>query len=182
MQLQLNRNHNSCTLLTALKQRTRLSDDIFRQKQSFRLGAPCLLPHLRLFSFFLFPALEKYWERERFGWDVAGYYLYLPATFIYHDLKGLEFRDSVFMPYGFTPDFQQASRHPETGNFVLKYSSGQAVMMLPGFIIGHTWAKLSQPVSGRWIFLSLSTFCGAVDAAVFIPGFVLSAQGVASFL
>lgn len=95
-------------------------------------------------AFFYFPRWENESSENAFGWDIAGYYLYLPATFIYHDLKGLEFRDSVFMPYGFTPDFQQASRHPETGNFVLKYSSGQAVMMLPGFIIGHTWAKLSS--------------------------------------
>lgn len=94
-------------------------------------------------AFFFYPRWQKGKSENTFGWDVAGYYLYLPATFIYHDLKGLEFRDSVFVPYQFTPDFQQAMVHPKSGNFVLKYSSGQAVMMLPGFLAGHLWAKLS---------------------------------------
>lgn len=95
-------------------------------------------------AFFYYPRWEHRQSENTFGWDVAGYYLYLPATFIYHDLKGLSFRDSVFMPYHFTPDFQQATLHPESGNFVLKYSSGQAVMMLPGFLTGHLYASLSN--------------------------------------
>lgn len=39
------------------------------------------------------------------SWDVSGYYLYLPATIIHHDLKELRFHEQLLRDYGPTPDF-----------------------------------------------------------------------------
>ena len=41
-----------------------------------------------------------------------------------------------------TPAFEQAYLH-KSGNWVMKYSCGQALSYLPFFAIAHTWATLS---------------------------------------
>ncbi len=74
------------------------------------------------------------------SWDVSGYYMYLPALFIYKDIKQCSFKDSILKQYYPTPDFQQAFMHEASGNYVMKYAAGQAVIMAPFFAIGHTWA------------------------------------------
>lgn len=43
------------------------------------------------------------------GWDVSGYNLYLPAIFIYLDVKELKFFLEIMKKYRPTPDIQQAS-------------------------------------------------------------------------
>ena len=42
-----------------------------------------------------YPKGNKPWTEATIGWDVSGYYLYLPALFIYKDIKKLEFLDDV---------------------------------------------------------------------------------------
>ncbi|GAB3850363.1 hypothetical protein GCM10028822_15640 [Hymenobacter terrigena] len=83
------------------------------------------------------------------GWDVSGYYLYLPAVFIHHDLQNLAFKDQMMQEYAPTPDFQQAFRHPGSGHYVMKYSAGMAVQYLPFFLVAHALAApLGYPVDG----------------------------------
>ena len=81
------------------------------------------------------------WKQERtentISWDVSGYYMYLPAYFIYKDLRQCRFKDSILDKYGPTPDFQQAFIHKASGNYVMKYPAGQAILMTPYFFIGH---------------------------------------------
>lgn len=74
------------------------------------------------------------------GWDASTYYWYLPATFIYQDLKQQKFGDSIIQKYGFTPAFGQSFAH-ESGNRVITYSSGVALVQLPAFAIAHVVAK-----------------------------------------
>ena len=69
--------------------------------------------------------------------------MYLPAIFIYHDIKKCKFQDKIIKEYGPTPDFQQAMK-VENGNYVMKYSSGQALQFLPFFGIAHWWASHSD--------------------------------------
>ncbi len=87
------------------------------------------------------------WTKERteatLGWDVSGYYLYLPALFIYKDIEQLRFRDSIMEKYHPTPDFYQAFLHQESGNYVMKYSICQAIQYAPFFFVAHLWASLS---------------------------------------
>ncbi len=74
------------------------------------------------------------------SWDVSGYYLYLPAAFIYKDLKQLAFFPEIQKKYNPGPEMGQAFKHP-LGNYVLKYPMGQALQMLPWFTIAHILAK-----------------------------------------
>ena len=70
-------------------------------------------------------------------WDVFGYYLYLPATFIHHDiaLQDHTWLDDVMTHYEPSSTFYQ---------LVIKYSAGMAVLYAPFFLIAH----LSAPLLG----------------------------------
>lgn len=95
-----------------------------------------------------YPKWEKQGTEATISWDVSGYYMYLPAFLIYKDAKKCSFKDSIIQKYYPTPDFQQAFQHA-SGNHVMKYSSGQAIMMLPFFLAGHLLAKISSyPADG----------------------------------
>ncbi|MFY7879240.1 MAG: hypothetical protein ACOVP6_04165 [Lacibacter sp.] len=85
---------------------------------------------------FYYPKWEQKATESTLSWDVSGYYMYLPALFIYKDLKGCGFRDKIISKYKPAPDFQQAFEY-KPGVFVMKYSSGQAFMMSPFFFAGH---------------------------------------------
>lgn len=94
-----------------------------------------------LTNFFYFPRWAKSGKEATLSWDVSGYYMYLPAFFIYKDSKGCGFKDEILSKYGPTPDFQQAFLHEKSGNHVMKYSIGQAVVFSPFFFVAHAWAS-----------------------------------------
>jgi hypothetical protein len=75
------------------------------------------------------------------SWDIFGYYLYLPFTFIYNDLglKDFSVVQDIIAKYQNTSTFYQALPRPE-GYYVMKYPMGMAVLYLPWFVIGHIWA------------------------------------------
>jgi len=78
------------------------------------------------------------------SWDVSGYYFYLPAAFVYKDMKELKWKDPVIKKYKPQPGFVQAYKHKESGNYVMKYSIGQSVVYSPFFFIAHAWALNSS--------------------------------------
>lgn len=73
------------------------------------------------------------------SWDIFGYYSYLPGLF-YGDLGKLDAIQGLITKYdpcpGIFPGYQLAN-----GNFILKYSSGLAILYAPFFGIAHIWAK-----------------------------------------
>lgn len=71
-------------------------------------------------------------------WDVFGYYLYLPATFIHGDpaLRDPAWLQQVFEQYQPSSTLYQIYPLHEGGN-VIKYSSGMALLNLPAFLIAH---------------------------------------------
>jgi hypothetical protein len=81
--------------------------------------------------------LSKDWKRENkiITMDVVSYYAYLPATFIFNDIK-LENRETydhgIFWPEPL-PD----------GNQVIKTSMGMSILYSPFFFMAHGIAKLS---------------------------------------
>jgi len=82
------------------------------------------------------------------GWDVSGYYFYLPAFFIYKDLSRLQFKDDILKKYKPTPSFYQAYEIGD-GKYIMKYSVGLAILMTPFFLIGHCFAWISGvPMDG----------------------------------
>ena len=98
-----------------------------------------------LFSalFFYFPKWKNNFTEATISWDVSGYYYYLPAAFIYKDLKHLAFKDQIQQQYRPSGDFQQAFIHTN-GNYVFKYSCGQALLYTPFFFIAHAYASMSD--------------------------------------
>ncbi len=83
-------------------------------------------------------------NREVFQWDTDGYYLYLPAALIHHDLLELHFLDSI-PPTSPRKDYhfgQGAFRVAATGHYADKYTMGTAVFELPFFLAAHAWCIL----------------------------------------
>lgn len=95
-----------------------------------------------------FPRYNRPGTEATLAWDVSGYYLYLPAVFIYKDLKSLKFLPRIIEQY--QPSFAPDQAYPlGNGRQVMKYSAGMAVLYLPFFLIGHGIAKLSgYPADG----------------------------------
>jgi hypothetical protein len=88
---------------------------------------------------------EPYWDTHNvlaiLSWDSMGYYLYLPAHFIYHDLSHQAFVADIMREYGPSSSFYQAFQVPgaPAGQLVMKYTMGLAVLETPFFWLGH-WA------------------------------------------
>lgn len=72
--------------------------------------------------------------------DAKGYYAYLPATFIYHDLN-FSFFDTI-EKYYFKENLQYDYRINNNGVFYDKYFAGTAVCQLPFFLIAHAITKI----------------------------------------
>ncbi|CAN5371076.1 hypothetical protein BH11BAC2_BH11BAC2_10680 [soil metagenome] len=97
---------------------------------------------------------NRYYNYSNFsnmiGWDVLSYYLYLPFTFIYHDIgmKDHEVIKYIFDNYHPSGTFYQAYKL-DTGNWVPAYTMGFAILYLPFFLIAHLWAYFSSyPADG----------------------------------
>jgi hypothetical protein len=86
------------------------------------------------------------------SWDVAGYYAYLPAVFINQDLKTLTTTTKVASENNVQPGgFSSAFKLPN-GNSVMKYTVGNSIMMLPFFLIAHSWAKIGNYTADGFSF------------------------------
>lgn len=97
---------------------------------------------IALVHFGYYPKWQQELTEATISYDVSGYYLYLPAAFIYQDLKDVAFLDDVMEQYRPTASPYQVFTHP-SGNKVMKYSIGQAVIYAPWFAAGHAWAAAS---------------------------------------
>ncbi len=106
--------------------------------------ALCFSYIIMIYTAFLFyPKWKQSRTEATISWDVSGYYMYLPALFIYKDIKKCTFKDSILTKYYPTPDFQQAFMHQQSGNYVMKYASGQAITMMPFFFMAHLYCKIN---------------------------------------
>jgi hypothetical protein len=116
-----------------------------------------------------FPRYTRHGTEATLAWDVSGYYLYLPAIFIYDDLEKVAFLPMILEKY--QPSFAQDQAFPiENGNQVMKYSAGMAVLYLPFFAIGHAIAKLTgYPADG---------FSLPYQAAIHLGGVLFSILGL----
>lgn len=83
-------------------------------------------------------------------WDVFGYYLYLPAHFIYDDpaLTNHQWLDDIIQKYQPSPTLYQLV-DLDNGSRLIKYSSGMAVLYSPFFFLAHWLAPvLGYPADG----------------------------------
>ncbi len=108
-------------------------------------------------------------KRDVLTWDVFGYYLYLPATFIHDDI-GLHdpaWLDEVMTTYEPSSTLYQLVDGPN-GSRVIKYSSGMAVMYAPFFFIAHALAgPLGYPSDGFSAPYQVSITIGCLAFALF---------------
>lgn len=75
------------------------------------------------------------------GWDFFGYYLYLPATFVYHDL-GIEdhsWLDGIHSKYKPSTTAYQTSPGKD-GKQIIIYNIGLAIIYTPGFLVADAIA------------------------------------------
>ncbi len=123
--------------MTTVKQRTSLS------------------AYALIFSYLFLTATAFYvqkWDawgsQKLISWDISGYYLYLPG-FFYSNLGDLPQRQYIIDTYHpCSGDDIYAYKCP-TGKYIIKYSSGMAILYVPGFVVGHIWAKIGHyPVDG----------------------------------
>lgn len=99
---------------------------------------------------FFYPRWKKSGGEAQLSWDAGGYYWYLPSIFIYHDLKGQHFKDSILQQYQPTPpdDFQYAFKQ-QSGNYVIRYTMGTALLEAPWFFVAHAIARpMGYPADG----------------------------------
>ena len=105
-------------------------------KQLFLLDFKPRWGILALFlAFSLYLVAGKNWLKSRWPiqMDANGYYLYLPAMFIYDDLRNLAFVDE--MPEQF--DRRYFLYQGSSGGYMTKYSPGMAILELPFFLTAH---------------------------------------------
>tara|TARA_R110000868_G_scaffold152717_3_gene377928 strand:- start:304 stop:1641 length:1338 start_codon:yes stop_codon:yes gene_type:complete len=104
-------------------------------------------------------SLSRFWDKKPIiDWDMTLYYSYLPALFIYDDLKFEQ------------PTAEWGKRHfymnsDARGNRYVKMTGGLAIMYSPFFAIGHLYASLNSahPADGfsapyRFALLASSLF------------------------
>ncbi|MFA5417121.1 MAG: hypothetical protein WC341_01555 [Bacteroidales bacterium] len=122
---------------------------IIKKKLNSRFKVYSILALIIVLSFNIYDRVT-HTPKNPISWDTFGYYLYLPATFIYHDLglKDKAVIDNIIDKYNSTSTFYQAS-HVQNGNWIMKYSMGMAILYSPGFMVGHILAQyMDYPTDG----------------------------------
>ena len=80
-----------------------------------------------------------------YQYDCFGYYVYLPATIIYHDLGQLKFYPKLDDTHHFFgPGKETYALYPmSTGRIVNKYTTGASFFQLPLFLVAHAYCHAS---------------------------------------
>ena len=118
-----------------------------------------------------YPKWNKPGSEAAISWDVSGYYHYLPAIFIYHDIKKQEYMADINARYFPSPAYDQSFGHHDSGNRVNKYAIGQAVMYTPFFLAAHAFTKLTHayPADG---------YSKPYQLAIWLGSFLISMLGL----
>ena len=108
---------------------------------SYRQLALTIIAGVYLVSFFNY----NQWNKGAIigGGDPMGYYIYLPSIFIHHDIVSLKqtaqtlFSYKVYPPNSNSPCGIAECYVTPTGNSVIKYTLGAAILQAPFFTIAH---------------------------------------------
>lgn len=92
-------------------------------------------------NLFFYPKWQKPQGEATLSYDVCGYYYYLPAIFIYKDLKKVAFHEAIDAQYQPQGGGFYSALPSTNGNLVMKYTSGMAIMYAPAFFVAHALAK-----------------------------------------
>ncbi|MGB5026806.1 MAG: hypothetical protein WBO44_15740, partial [Saprospiraceae bacterium] len=82
---------------------------------------------------------------KEISWDVLGYYLYLPASFIHHDpgLHSIEWLQKINDEQQLTATFYQVGSNSK-GEPMYFFLMGMALFYLPFFLLGHGMVQLTH--------------------------------------
>lgn len=131
------------------------------------------------FGFLFYPKWKQNATEATISWDVSGYYMYLPAIFIYDDIKEFKFMDSILVKYQPTPNFQQVIKDKNSNNYVIKYTIGHSITMLPFFLIADNYCKYQNyyPRDGYsypyQIVLGIGMFLYSIIGLIFLRKILL---------
>ncbi len=96
-----------------------------------------------IFPFFFLTALSYTWARYEnvsldrvIHGDQEGYYMYLPAVFIYDGFSGFKLKNCC-------------RKKKETKEWISKYTYGVALMQTPFFLVAHFIAKINYSPDGK---------------------------------
>ncbi|MFL5762403.1 MAG: hypothetical protein ACJ77K_00590 [Bacteroidia bacterium] len=116
--------------------------------------------------------------------DGNGYYAYLPAMFIYHDLH-FDFYDSIDKKYS-NPHLRYDYRMNADGGTVDKYYVGTAVAMSPFFFIAHACASDADGFSKIYpVMINVAAIFYLLLALIFLRKLLLrlgAADHIISFI
>lgn len=85
---------------------------------------------------------KNHWKNILEG-DAKGYYAYLPAVFIYHDLN-FGFFDTIDKQKYFDKNIYYEYRTGTNGKIINKYYCGTAILQLPFFLTAHGLTHLTH--------------------------------------
>jgi len=147
---------------------------------------------LMLSVVFLWMALSRPLHTS-LNWDAAGYFFYLPALFIQHDLplENRQWFEDLRQTYDLSGTLYQVHEVPGRQSHVNQYTCGMAVVLLPAFAVAHlvatysaypadgyslpyslaaAWWSLAIALAGIWAFrrMILRFFSDGVSALVLI--------------
>jgi hypothetical protein len=108
------------------------------------------LATLILAGAFIFIFRMTHVSQKEMSWDVLGYYLYLPATFIYDEpmLNNYDWLKKINEEKDLTGTYYQISSTPK-GEPMYFFLMGMSYFYLPSFLTGHLIANLTNsPVDG----------------------------------
>ena len=103
-------------------------------------------------------------NKKEISWDVLGYYLYLPATFIYHEplLKDITWLEKINREKDLTGTLYMVSTNDQ-GQPIYFFLMGMALFYLPFFFIGHLSAfLLGFPADGFSLPYQYSMVIGGI--------------------
>jgi len=125
-----------------------------------------LLPIVAVLSLFIIFNRFSWKENTVFQYDQGGYYRYLPAVFIYHDLGHYSFLPEINHRYHVSDgiDYYAAYAQEKTGRRLNKYSIGVSLFELPWFFAAHAITKLTHhyPADGYSPYYRLLISIGQV--------------------
>ncbi len=121
-------------------------DTVLKKNNSKSLIACFIIAVMLIVAFIYNPRQRHDYYANELGYDIYGYYIYLPLTFIYHDIALKHFDDykkNVYDKFKPAPTFYQVFRI-ENGNFAMNYTCGFAILYSPFFFIADVWAHHSS--------------------------------------
>lgn len=127
---------------------------------------------------FSFKSYNNYGGFLRGGGDCWGYYAYLPATFIYHDLDNLQQtikKRASYNPNSVQPQpdgyLQIEEAHAYGKNTIIKYTCGIAILNFPFFLVAHLFCSTTQLYAADGYTLPYNLLIGVATLFYSLLGF-----------